>query len=508
MAHVGLILDPQSDDPMYRQIFDQIVSRIRSNAYPPGFRLPPTRELARELKTHRNTVTRAYMDLEASGFVRSTVGRGTFVEAQQPARPAGAQPSENIGSIAWPSVVSRAARAEHVRRAERYTRLHLNHDLIKMGRMQPSADLIPSDLMSRCIEHVLNKDGANLMSYSPPEGLLCLREQIATELQARGVPAMADDILVTSGSQQALDIVIRALANPGEKILVDPTTYLGLIELLAISGVQAVPVPRDDHGPDLAALERLAHGDVKALYLMPNGHNPTGLSISTERRMELARWSRASSIPIIEDDFVAGLCLDDTRDVPPYLRALDGDVIHISTFSKRLIPGLRLGFIVAPNRLHPILRSMKRVMALSSSGILQAGLSEFMDRGYLKAHTHRIIPEYRARRDALESALRKHLPPEVTWNRPNHGIVLWLKLPATLDPDRIFEEALRLGVQVSPSGLWSVDDAGEKGIRLTYCAEPTERLVEGAKRLGKAMKNVLEQTRRPGRAQQSTTHLV
>jgi DNA-binding transcriptional MocR family regulator len=229
---------------------------------------------------------------------------------------------------------------------------------------------------------------------------------------------------------------------------------------------------------------------------MPTGHNPSGRTMSAERRRALVAWSRAAAIPIIEDDFAAGLYLEDRED-PPHLRALDGEVIHVSTFSKRLIPSLRLGYVVTPPALRPSLRSMKRVCDLASSAILQNALAEFMERGYLRAHTIRTTREYRARRDALAGTLRRSLPDEVTWRLPTHGIVMWLSLPTTLDPDAVYEEALRQGVLVSPSTMWSVDRHASPGLRLAFCAEPENRLIEGARRLGKALKTLLARPPRP-----------
>jgi 2-aminoadipate transaminase len=493
----GLKVDARRDEPIYRQIFDQVVARIQARTFPPGYRLPPSRVLANELATHRNTIARAYADLEAAGFVSSTVGRGTFVVEQSATPHASGGSQTTAGSMPWTSLLSRAARAETLGRAERYSRRAEGRSAINLARLQPSSDLLPDDLLRRCLDRVFKEHGSRLLAYAPPEGVLRLREGIAEDLASRGVPASADDLLVTSGSQQALDLVARALVNPGDTVLVDTMTYSGAIDLFALAGARLVTVPSDEHGPDPAALQRLARPDVKALYLMPNGNNPTGLTISPERRHALVQWSHASGIPLVEDDYGAGLVLDDEGTLP-FLRALDGDVIHVSTFSKRLIPALRLGFVVCPRGLRSVLCSMKRAMDLGTSSVLQHALAEFMERGYLRAHMNRILPEYRARRDALEAALRKHLPAEVRWNRPRHGVVLWLPLPRAIDPEAIYEEALRQGVQVSPSPLWSVEARAEWGLRLTFCAEPSERLVEGARRLGKAFKAVAARAPRQG----------
>ena len=490
MGHsIGLEIDPRKTEPIHRQIFDQIVTRIHTRAFPPGYKLPPTRVLARELATHRNTVARAYADLEAAGFVCGSVGRGTYVEEPRPdARPL--PHLEVARPMPWGSLVARAARPEILGRAERWARRVDGRDVVNLARMQPSEDLVPTELMRRCISRVTAEHGPRAMSYAPPEGVPRLREQIAHELTSRGVPAAAEDVLVTSGSQQGLDLVTRMLVNPGETVLVESTTYSGAIDIFTLAGARLVGLPCDDDGPDLGALERVNRSDVKALYLMPTGHNPTGRTMSTERRRALVDWSRATGIPLIEDDFVAGLSLED-REEPPHLRALDGEVIHVSTFSKRLIPSLRLGYVVAPEALRGSLRSMKRVIDLASSAILQHALAEFIERGYLRAHMTRTTREYRARRDVLVDQLRRTMPDEVRWQVPTHGVVVWLSLPAGIDPDAVYEEGLRHGVLVSPSTMWSVDPQATPGIRVAFCAEPEDRLIEGARRLGKAMKSLL-----------------
>jgi DNA-binding transcriptional MocR family regulator len=299
---VGLTVDPRRDEPIYRQIFDQVVARVQAGTFPPGYKLPPTRILAKTLHTHRNTIARAYADLEDAGFVSSTVGRGTFVEAQSiPQRDVGRGDAVS-GGMPWSSLLSRGARVETLGRAERFHRPNVGRDVVNMVRMQPSEDLLPHDLMKRSIERVFAELGGKALAYAPPEGVARLREQIALDLASRGVPATADDVLVTSGSQQALDLITRALVDPGDAILVDPTTYSGAIDLFALAGARLLPVPNDGEGPDPRALERFSRSGAKALYVMPNGHNPTGRTITASRRHELVAWSRAAGIPIIEDD--------------------------------------------------------------------------------------------------------------------------------------------------------------------------------------------------------------
>jgi DNA-binding transcriptional MocR family regulator len=248
----------------------------------------------------------------------------------------------------------------------------------------------------------------------------------------------------------------------------------------------------DAEGPDPGALERLVRPDVKGLYLMPNAHNPTGRTLGAERRRALVAWSRATGIPLIEDDYAAGIVLDESE-VVPHLRALDGDVIHVSTFSKRLAPALRLGYVVAPVALRPVLMGMKRIVDLGTSAMMQHALAEFMDRGYLRAHSSRMRQTYRAQRDTLSRALAKFLPDSLAWHLPSHGVVLWIKLPDGVDAERVSADAQRRGVLVSPSSLFAVGARPEPALRLIFSAEPEERLIEGARRLGKAVKQALSE---------------
>jgi GntR family transcriptional regulator/MocR family aminotransferase len=501
---LGLKVDMRREEPIHQQVFEQIAGRIQSRTFPPGFRLPPTRALAQELAIHRNTIARAYADLEAAGFVSAAVGRGTFVEspADGPAgkaTPSAASAEPASTTMPWSALVAHDARPEIVSRAERWALPADRRDVVNLARMQPSPDLLPEESFRRCMARVFATHGTDAMSYAPAEGVKELRELIASELVGRGVPAAASDILVTSGSQQALDLVARTLVNPGETVLVESTTYAGALDVFAAAGARIVSCACDADGPDPNALARLARPDVKALYVMPTGHNPSGRTMSLERRRALVAWSRAARVPIIEDDFAAGLSLEESSP-PPHLRALDGDVLHLSSFSKRLIPGLRLGYIVAPPPVHRTLRALKRIVALGSSGLLERGLAEFMDRGYLRAHMTRVCREYRRRRDALVHALERNLGPlgeaGLVWRVPAHGIVLWLDLPASLDANEVHAEAQKHGVLVSPSPMWSADPSTPPGLRLAFCSEPPPRLAEGVRRLARVLKTLLARAAR------------
>ena len=496
-ASLGILLRPGSGTPLYQQLFDQIAERVRSGAWPAGYRLPATRALAHQLGTHRNTVVRAYEELVAAGFLESAVGRGTFVAAR---REAVAVQHADRGELPWATLLTTATDGEPLRRLARFRRDTMPSGAISLSRMQPSPDLLPHVELRRCLDHVLRTMGPRALGYAPREGVLSLREQIARHLVLAGVPAVPEDVLVTTGSQQALDLIVRALVEPGDRFLTDGTTYTGTLNLMSMAGAQLVGVPNDDEGPDMASLRRVARGPVKGMYLMPNCHNPTGRTISAERRRELVAWSHEAGVPLVEDDYGADIALDD-QSPPPYLRSMDAEVIYVSTFSKKLIPALRIGFVLTPPALREPFAALKHAMDLGSSALMQHALAEFLERGYLRAHHQRVLPEYRRRRDALVSSLREVLPASVRLDVPARGLVLWLELPDDLDAEDVYVAARRAGVIVSPSTLHAVGGRVRAGVRLTFCHEPPERLVAGAERLGKAFAELVRGPRPASRPQ-------
>ena len=475
--------------PLYQQLFDEIVRRIRNGALPPGYRLPPTRVLAKTVGAHRNTVVRAYEALEDAGFVDSAVGRGTFVSAAARPEVVAPEPPKVVSGVSWSRVVSRAGRAEPLTRWDRVAQRIQTKQVINLTRMQPSEDLIPTALFKRCLDHVLRAGGGKALQYAPREGLPRLREAIRDDLLRQGVACPTEDVLITTGSQQALDVLARALVDPGDAFLIDATTYAGAVTALGAAGARLVPFPSDEDGPLPDAVERLADSTLKGAYLMPGAHNPTGRQTSIERRRALLQWSRRTGTPLVEDDYAADLQLDESP-APPPLRAIDGDVVYIGTYSKKLIPALRVGFIVAPPALRPHLVGLKQTVDLGTSTLMQLALAEFLERGYLPAHLERARAEYRRRRDALADAILPGLPDGFTLRIPAAGQAMWLALPAGFEPSDAFRAAQDEGVLVSPSTLFQVGENAERGLRLTFCTETPARLTEGGKRLVRTLRRL------------------
>lgn len=520
---LDLRLDPSNDTPLYRQIVEQMTALIDRGALRPGTRLPPTRTLAEQLSTHRNTVVRAFEELTEAGLIDGRVGRGSFVrghvlrspevrydpggvprelgESGQASRwgasgqedgiEGGRAPgTQALPGMPWASLLSRSVQSEPLSRLARLSPVGVGAETINLSRMQASADLLPHEDFRRCIDAVMARLGPDALGYAPGQGLERLRALIAQELERDGMAVDPDDILITTGSQQALDLVARSLVDAGDVFLTEGRTYSGALNVLTASGAEVVGIPTDDEGPDMSALRQLAVGRVKGLYLMPNSRNPTGSTISEARRRDVVAWSQEVRVPLVEDDYGADLILDPG---PPltHLRALDPNVFHVGTYSKKLIPALRVGFMVCPAAMRGPLVRLKHAMDLGTSTLLQHALAEFLERGLLPRHLERVCAAYRARRDALVSTLDTVLPEGCSFRVPDRGVVLWLSLPPGLDPELVYEEARLAGVLVSPGSVYSTMTPAPAGLRLSYCAEPLERIAEGARRLGRALEQAM-----------------
>ncbi len=379
---------------------------------------------------------RAFEELQSTGFIVSWSGRGTFVADEPPA-------AESPRAAADPQPACRGLRCCRARRApsrlgraDALARPAPRRDTIDLSRMQPSDDLLPHQAMRRCIDHVLRARGPAALSYAPREGLPKLRELIVEDLARLGVPARADDVLITTGSQQALDLVARALIDPGDTFLVEDATYSGAINLLAAAGARVIGVKSDDEGPDLQSLEQHARGGAKGFYLMPNCGNPTGSCVSARRREALVAWSHRAGVPLIEDDYGADLNLD--GDSPPAaLRALSSDVIYVATFSKKLIPALRVGFMVCPR-----VAAQGSAAAQAHHGPRHLGAAAARAVRVPRARLPARAPAPHACPSTARGATRwprrspRDCPTTSSGRRRARGLVLWLTLPEWMDPSR------------------------------------------------------------------------
>jgi GntR family transcriptional regulator/MocR family aminotransferase len=484
-------LDRQSAEPLYQQIKNYLRQGILSGGLVPDTRLPASRQLARDLGVNRITVENAYSELEADGLVFSRVGSGTYVLPPNPLPPV----PKSASDAPWPlwqqnmqarnSVPKNGAVEEMLKAAG-----HPNP--INFASGISDSRQFPVEEFRKTIQTVIRRDGIVALDYGERNGYAPLRESITHILASQGLQTRPENILITAGSQQAISLVSQILLKPGDVILVESPTYSLAMDLFRILGFRIIGVPVDGQGMQVENLEKLLQQHhPRLIYTIPNFHNPTGTCLSSARRRQLIILADRYNIPILEDDFVGDLRYEGRSQ--PSLKALDqgGQVIYISTFSKMLMPGLRVGFIVADGPVYDSLVSFKRLSDLASSTLIQRALEAYVTVGRYQAYLHRSCQVFLKRRDAMLEAVDRYLPAGISFDLPQGGLFLWLRLPENLSSDELLSLACEEGLAFAPgNNFFPEGSEGRSWMRLNFVSQPAEENEEGIMRLGKAIKRL------------------
>ncbi len=367
-------------------------------------------------------------------------------------------------------------------------------DIISFAGGLPAPDVFPVEEFAAACDRVLLLHGAQALQYGTTEGYLPLREQIARHTHRYGIQVDPDNILITSGSQQALDLLGRIFINRGDRILVESPTYLGALQAWNAYGAEYVPVPIDKQGMNTEYLENALRTGPKFIYVLPNFQNPSGVTLSLERRQILVEMADSYGVPIIEDDPYGQLRFE--GDHLPSVVSLDdrfrnnggntyhGNVIYCSTFSKILAPGLRLAWIIAPEEVIRKLVQAKQGADLHTSTFNQFVAHEISRGGFLDTHIKLIRKVYRERRDVMLAAMDRYFPPEVDWTQPAGGLFLWGTLPEEMSAEALLKEAIAQKVAFVPGGSFHPRGGGQNTMRINFSNATPEMITEGIRRLG------------------------
>ena len=485
-------LDRQNATPLYKQIKTYLKQGILSGSLAADTRLPASRQLAQELGVNRITVENAYAELESEGLVFSKLGSGTYVLHPDPLLSLPKKDSDAPWPL-WQQNILEQRKVIPKRLSHRQRNGERHTQLISFASGIGDANLFPADDIRKALQAVMRRDGSAALDYGERNGYGPLRESITHILASQGLHTQPENILITAGSQQALSLVSQLLLSQGDAILVESPTYAGALDLFRTLGFKVVGIPMDAQGMQVDGLEKLLQQyHPRLIYTIPNFHNPTGTCLTGPRRRQLLVLADRYNIPIIEDDFVGDLRYE--GHTQPALKALDpgGRVIYVSTFSKMLMPGLRVGFITVDGPVYDSLVDFKRMNDVATSGLVQRALEAYVTVGRYQAHLRRSCQIFRKRRDVMVSAIRRYLPAGVRFDPPKGGLFVWLQLPGGLSSEKLLPLANEAGVDFAPGTPFFPDgNQGRSWLRLNFVAQEPAQIEEGMKRLGKSIRRLI-----------------
>ncbi len=375
-------------------------------------------------------------------------------------------------------------------------------DIISFAGGLPAPDVFPVEEFTEACIRVLRDYGPQALQYGSTEGYLPLREMIARHTERYGIDINPDNLMITSGSQQALDLLGKIFINRGDRILVESPTYLGALQAWNAYGAEYVAVPFDENGMITDALEEALRTGPKFIYVLPNFQNPTGSTLSLERRKKLIELADTYGVPIVEDDPYGQLRYEGEH-LPPVV-ALDsrfrdncdlcyrGNVIYLSTFSKILAPGLRLAWVVAPPEVIRKLVQAKQGADLHTSTFNQIVAHEVSRGGFLDQHIKLIRKVYGQRRDVMLAAMDRYFPPEVDWTHPQGGLFLWGSMPEYIDSSELIKVAVEQKVAFVPGAPFYPCGGGKNTMRLNFSNATPDKIMEGIARLGRVIQDNIQ----------------
>jgi DNA-binding transcriptional MocR family regulator len=482
-----ILLDRYSSQPIYLQIRDRISKLIQVGAMQPGDRLPSIRSLAQSAQVNKLTVIEAYSVLEGDGLINARQGAGYFVSA----------PSATVG-ISSVRADAMLNSAQEVAIVETYNDSFFDSYVtsIQAQKQEGTIDFslgfnLSGDLedLTRIARRAMTGIADSLCGYELPQGQLNLRKQISQQLVRLGLGASPENIIVTNGSRQGLALAMQYYLKPGDWVIVESPTYFGALTILKELGTRTIGIPMRSDGMNLELLEQYLHNyRPKLIYTISTLHNPTGITTSQAHRQQLLALAEKYNCPILEDNAFEGLNFDT---VPAPIKALDrADLVtYLSTFSKTLMPGLRVGYMVVTGEHYPPLLERKLHKDLHVSTVSQAVISEYLASGHFRHHLNHLRNANLYRRNTMLQALEAHMLSEVSWTIPNGGLFLWLRLPDRIQVQSLKSAASAANVLIGCGKAFFPSGQGYQAMRLNFAQKP-EDITKGIAILGNLLKTM------------------
>jgi 2-aminoadipate transaminase len=383
----------------------------------------------------------------------------------------------------WDQVLAKRAERMKSSAIRETLKLMSTPGMISFGGGNPAPELFPIREFEEACRYVLEHEGPESLQYSVTEGYPPLKQYLLEKMRKYGVPAEQENILIVNGSQQALDLIGKVFLNPGDTVLTDRPTYLGAIQAWNAYEARFATVPLDDDGTRVELVEDILKREpVKFIYCLPNFHNPAGVTLSLERRNKLVELAAKYGVFIVEDDPYGELRFEG-EDITPIIVLHKENTIYLSTFSKTLSPGIRIGWIVAPARALRRLVQAKQGTDLHTSTFVQMVANDICQRGFLRQHVRRIRDTYRERCGVMLAAMDRYFPAGLRWTRPKGGLFLWVILPKGMNSTDLLKAAIAEKVAFIPGPAFYPDSSGQHTFRMTFATASPEMIEEGVRRL-------------------------
>jgi DNA-binding transcriptional MocR family regulator len=458
---------------LYEEVAARIGGMISNGTYRAGERIPSIRALCRQMRISANTVMESYSRLENLGMIEARPQSGYYVCSRH-AEPAGLPASgEQRGDIAPNPVILGDVALEVMRNIA-------NPSLVPLGGGIPNYDLLPMDKLNRMLSSESRRFSLQSIAYPPHQGHKLLRTQIARRSLDSGRALSPEDIIITSGCVEAMNLALQAVCRPGETVAIGSPVYPTFLKSIQWMGLKVLEIPSSGSGMNLEVLDyAIRHNRVSACITIANFNNPLGCLMPDDRKRELVRLLAKQEIPLIEDDVYGDLAYGSSR--PPSTKSFDEDglVLYCSSFSKTLAPGYRVGWI-APGRFKEKVAQLKVLLNIASASPTQFAVAEFLTNGGYDYHLRKIRRVYARQTAQVREAVVRHFPAGTRVSRPEGGYILWVELPEGFDAFKLYEAALREGIGIAPGTIFTLGDSYKNCFRLNaaFWSERTERALE------------------------------
>lgn len=465
--------DKNLNVPVYKQIIEYIKKKIRNGDWIVGQKLPSQRKLAEIFHVNRSTIVAAMDELCSYGILESGFGRGTKV-------------ASNTWSILisnntpnWENLINGGSFQENKPIVKIINKMEYEEGIIRLGTGELSPKLLPKKKIERVFNNV--SKNINELNYLEPLGLMNLRKEICRRVKKSGIEAEPDNVLITSGSLQALHLLSICILEKGSKVYTENVSYVRSLNLFQSSGISLCGIPMDKEGMDFYKISQLKNDShlSSIIYTIPSFQNPTNRVMSKNRRKELINFCNENRLPVIEDDAYGELYFEEMDEKP--LKSIDknGIVLYLGSISKTLAPGIRIGWIIGPQSVIKRLGDAKMQIDYGVSSISQWFLYEFYSSGLYDEYLESIRSELKKKRNIMIEYLEKHYSDIASWNIPQGGFYIWVKFNNNIDTDKLFYKAVQNKVIVNPGSIYGAES--KNYIRFSYAYEDEERMKKGLK---------------------------